>query len=312
MPYTLRPNLPACSYTCKLQSDRMVLLASICFQWKVSAPPMPHMSEQSLDFIAECLGILAIRHLTIHKFQCSIWQLWMVDYWVVAHALCQVPRQLHVASPSFLLRLLNLDCTCLPQHLNSLSLNQFSIINISPMQPCLESLQTISNHHLPLQGYMSKLFWTVLSADNGMMLLHQTPSHPYHFPVVEGTRVGQPIVLSNCFQENSTCFKQTGTLASAPPKCDKSSLSLSVSYLWGEISGNRGKWVIRATSVLRGSAAIITRFSRWLIGGHLGVLVSCPGAVAADKIRRMTGLSPCSGGGTWVAPGDDGPCPVNG
>ena len=38
---------------------------------------------------------------------------------------------------------------------------------------------------------------------------------------------------------------------------------------------------------------------------------SCPGAVEADEVSRMTGLFSGGAGGTHGAPADDGPCPVN-
>jgi len=47
------------------------------------------------------------------------------------------------------------------------------------------------------------------------------------------------------------------------------------------------------------------------MGGLPGAPGSCPGAVEAEEVGRMTGLFPGSTGGTRGAPGDDGPCPAN-
>jgi len=38
---------------------------------------------------------------------------------------------------------------------------------------------------------------------------------------------------------------------------------------------------------------------------------SCPGAVEAEAVSRMTGLFAGGAADTRGAPGDDGPCPVN-
>jgi len=64
-----------------------------------------------------------------------------------------------------------------------------------------------------------------LAPDNGPMLLLKKPSQPYFLPLVERTKVELPILLSNCIQENSICFKLIGAFSLAPPKSDKSSLS---------------------------------------------------------------------------------------
>jgi hypothetical protein len=46
-------------------------------------------------------------------------------------------------------------------------------------------------------------------------------------------------------------------------------------------------------------------------GGLTGSPGSCPYGVEAEEVSLMTGIFPGSAGGTWGAPGDDGPCPVN-
>jgi len=103
-----------------------------------------------------------------------------------------IRRQWLVASPSLLPRLPNLTWTVLLKHVNPLSPNPFSIIEVFQWQPLLESLQKICNRNLPIQGSIALLFQTVLSRDNGQMLLLETPSHPYFLPLVEWCKVGLP------------------------------------------------------------------------------------------------------------------------
>jgi len=55
-----------------------------------------------------------------------------------------------------------------------------------------KSPKKICNRHLPAQGSISLLFQTVLSRNNGPMLLLEKPSHPYFLPIVECTNVGLP------------------------------------------------------------------------------------------------------------------------
>jgi len=47
------------------------------------------------------------------------------------------------------------------------------------------------------------------------------------------------------------------------------------------------------------------------MGGLSGALGSCPGAVDAEEVGRMTGLFPGGAGGPRGAPEDDVPCPAN-
>jgi len=49
------------------------------------------------------------------------------------------------------------------------------------------------------------------------------------FHLLNALLLACPILLANCFKENSVCFKLTGSLPSAPPKSDESSLSSSAS-----------------------------------------------------------------------------------
>jgi len=50
----------------------------------------------------------------------------------------------------------------------------------------------ICNHSLPVVGFISNLFHTVLPPDNGLMLLFQKPSHRYFLSLVEHTLVDLP------------------------------------------------------------------------------------------------------------------------
>jgi hypothetical protein len=59
-------------------------------------------------------------------------------------------------------------------------------------QPLLDSLQTVCNRRLPMQGSTSLLFQMVLSQNYAPMLLVEKSSHPYYLPPVECTKVGLP------------------------------------------------------------------------------------------------------------------------
>ena len=66
------------------------------------------------------------------------------------------------------------------------------MIEMFQWQLGLESVQKIGNHNLSVHGSITRLFETVLSLDNGLMLVLQKPNHPYFLPLVEDTKVGQP------------------------------------------------------------------------------------------------------------------------
>jgi len=53
----------------------------------------------------------------------------------------------------------------------------------------------------------------------------RNPASHTFFHLLNVLKLGCPILLANCFKENSICFKLIGTMPSAPPKSDKSSLS---------------------------------------------------------------------------------------
>jgi len=142
-----------------------------------------------------------------HNHESCISQLREVTCQFVACALCHIRRRLLVASPSLIPRLPNLACTFLQKHLNPLSLKPFGIINIVQRQPGLESLQKINNRRLPMQGSLSTLCQTVLSQDNGPMLLLETPSHPYFLPLVECSKVGLPHPCGKLLQGELRCLQ---------------------------------------------------------------------------------------------------------
>jgi len=159
---------------------------------------MPHICVRSLELRAGCRVIVTIRHSTNHIHESCIWQLWDVTSRVFDRVLSQIRLRSAVTSRSLLPRLPNLTCTFLQKHLHLLLLNLFGIIKIFQRQPGLESFQKICNCHLPVQGSISQLFQTVLSWDNGPMLLLEIPSHPFFLPVVEGTKVGLPHPTAKC------------------------------------------------------------------------------------------------------------------
>jgi len=153
---------------------------------------MPHICVRSLELHAGYLVIVAVRHSTNHNHESCIWQLWEVTSSFFACALCQIRRWSLVASPPLLPHLPNLTCTFFQKHLHPLLPNPFGIIEIFQRQPLLKSLQKICNCCLPVQGSISQLFQTVLSWDNGPMLLPEKPSHPYFLPLVDYTNVRLP------------------------------------------------------------------------------------------------------------------------
>jgi hypothetical protein len=52
------------------------------------------------------------------------------------------------------------------------------------------------------------------------------------FHLLNVLKLGCPILLANCFKENSICFRLIGGLPSALPKSDESSLSSAATYAW--------------------------------------------------------------------------------
>jgi len=184
-----------------------------------------HICVRSLQLHAACRVIVAVWHLTNHNHESCIWHLWDGTFRFFACALSQIRRRLVVALPSLLPLLPNLACTFPQNHLNLLSPNPFGIIEVFPGQPLLESLQKIFIRRLPVQGSISLLIQTVLSWDNGPMLLLEKPSHHTLLHLLNAPMLGCPILLANCFKENSICFKLIWALPSAPPKSNKSSLS---------------------------------------------------------------------------------------
>jgi len=56
-----------------------------------------------------------------------------------------------------------------------------------------------------------------------------TATHTF-FHLLNPLKLGCPILLANCFKENSVCFRLIGGLPSAPPKSDESLLSSAASY----------------------------------------------------------------------------------
>jgi len=153
---------------------------------------VPHICVQSLELIDGCLVIVAIQHSTNHNHKSWIWQLLEVTSHFVTHSCTQIRYRSLVSSPSLLPHLPNLACTFVQNHHNPLSPDIFGIVEIFQMQQGYKSLQRICNRRLPVLRSISKLFQTVLSRDNGPMLLLQKPSHPYVLPLVKWTKVGLP------------------------------------------------------------------------------------------------------------------------
>ena len=169
-----------------------VIRATNFFDQIIQLLPVPHIRVRSLQLYSACLVIVAVRHSMNHYHESCILQLWEVTCGLFAHVLCQIRRRSLVASPSFLARPPNFARTLLQQYLNPLSLNPFCSIQIFQRRPGLKSLEKICNHRLPVQGYISQLFVTVLSLEYRLILLLAEPSHPYFLPLVEGTKVRLP------------------------------------------------------------------------------------------------------------------------
>ena len=170
----------------------MVYSGHNLFRWNNQLFPAPDVGVRSLVLITGFLVIVAIWHLMNHNQEGGISPLCEVTSHHVAHSLSRICRWLLVTSHSLLPRLPILACTFLQTHFNPLLPNPLRIIKMVYRQPCLETLQKICSGRLLVHGSISHLFRTVLSPDNGPMLLLQKPSHPYFLPVVEGTKVGLP------------------------------------------------------------------------------------------------------------------------
>jgi len=152
--------------------------------------PVPHVCVQSLKVIARCLAIVAVPQSTNYHHKCCIWQLWDGTNRFVAYLLSQIRRQSLVTTPSIVLRLPNLTWTLLQKQLHPLSPNPFGSIEIIQRQWDHKSIQKICGRRLPVQVSITQLFQTVLSRDNGPMVVHEEPSLPYFLPLVEHAKVG--------------------------------------------------------------------------------------------------------------------------
>jgi len=143
-------------------------------------------------------------------------------------------------------------------------------------------------------------------------LFSRNPAMHTFIHLLNALMLGCPILLANCFKENSIFFWLIRGLPSAPANSDESSLSSAASYSLYDNSGNRGKCAIPVTSVPCGSTGGWNRF----VGRLIGCLTGAPeegwgGSVEPEDVDWLSGWFPGGPGGTIGAPGDDGPCPGN-
>jgi len=89
----------------------------------------------------------------------------------------------------------------------------------------------------------------------------RNPATNTFFHLLNVPKYGCPILLPNCFKENSVCFRLIGALPSARPVTNTSSLALFARYSPYESSGNGGQSVIPATSIPKNSATSWNHFA---------------------------------------------------
>jgi len=83
------------------------------------------------------------------------------------------------------------------------------------------SATTISQRRGPSCNWFNQFCPRILDR---FFFLRNSATHIF-FHLWNALKSGCPILLANCFKENSICFKLIGALPSAPPKSDESSLS---------------------------------------------------------------------------------------
>jgi len=160
-----------------------------------------HICIWSLLLFGSLNHILASQHAANHNHEDCIWQLGDVTFCLVACTLAQIDHKKPVALHYIFPRLLIFTCTFVQKCLNPPPANPFHTVEIIQPQPVFECIQSICNHHLPFQGFISNWFETVLPQDHGLMLLLQKASHPCFLPLVESTAVSLPHCFAKLFQE---------------------------------------------------------------------------------------------------------------
>jgi hypothetical protein len=124
----------------------------------------------------------------------------------------------------------------LQKHLHPLSPNTFGIIEIFQMQPDLENLQKICHRHVPVQGSITQLFQTVLSADNGTMLLLEKPSYPYFLSLVDCSKVALPQPFRKLLQEEFRLLQADWGFAFSPAQVRRIvALTIGIVFALGNI-----------------------------------------------------------------------------
>jgi len=272
---------------------------------------MPHICVGSLEGHSGCGVIFVVRHSMNYNHESGIWQLCDVTSWFLpACSPKSVAGWLLPPLPFFLASWTTLA------HFFKKPSTQYRWMHsaLSKFSKCSQvselsrkSATVISQR----RGSSRNCFKRNCPGIMDQCIFPKNPPTHTSFHLLKALKLCYPILLANCFKENSVCFKVIVTLPSAPHKSDESSLSVSASNSSEEISGNWGKSTIPVTSVLHNSTASWNRF----IGKLMRGLPGAPGirtyGVEENDVGWFTGLLPAVAGGTWGVPGNDGPCPVN-
>jgi len=148
---------------------------------------MPSICIGWLTLIWGYKVIIAIRHPANHTHEQSIWHLGEVTSHLFADALCQIHCWSLFTSLTLFPPLLNISCIYLPEYLDSLSPNPFSIMKIIQQLPVLKWHEISINIWCGVQECISKLFPNVFPPDNAMVLCLQKPCYQFFLLLVEGT-----------------------------------------------------------------------------------------------------------------------------
>jgi hypothetical protein len=229
IPYTLRPILPESSCICITQLDSMVLSAQIFFDEINQLLPVPHICVRSWNCMLDVGSLLPFGTPQITTMKVEFGNSGTLTLaFLPARRPKSVAGRLLPCIPFFLasrtslahfFRIISTHCRRMHSALSKYSKgSHFS-------QVSKKSATTISKLRSPFRCCFRRFCPGIIDR----CFFSRNPATHTFFHLLNALKLGCPILLANCFKENSVCFKLVGAFASAPPKSDKLSLSQSAS-----------------------------------------------------------------------------------